>query len=459
MHRPLPNILFLAIAVLMTGGDYVVAQQWTVVPSPSPSPVRNILRGVGSISPNDVWAVGTFDQQPSSTLTEHWNGTNWTVVPSPNPASQYNELNAVVGLASNDVYAVGNASGVPATPQMVAMHWNGSVWSVMNTPVVTGGSSFDCVLAFGPNDIYAGGYKSVGAPGPSIGTLVAHWNGSRWDILDTPNQSNNRSNFITDMKGISANDIWAAGYSKELGIPFIAMILHKSGSNWSVQSIPNVGLESFLYSIEVISANDIWATGEYNNGGSYVPLFMHYNGSAWTVVSSPGGGAGTAHNASNDIWSSGSSFVHYNGSSWATVTTQMPSDPSLGNIAKISSSDMWTVGRYDDGILKTLIMHYGNSVTSTGNANQNPGSFALHQNYPNPFNPSTNIRYQISEAGRVKLNVFDMLGREVATVVNENFQAGSYDKTFNAAGLSSGIYVYKLQAGTFIQTRKLVLLR
>ena len=88
-----------------------------------------------------------------------------------------------------------------------------------------------------------------------------------------------------------------------------------------------------------------------------------------------------------------------------------------------------------------------------------PGEFILEQNYPNPFNPSTSIQYAISSRQLVSLKVYDVLGNEVATLVNEEKGQGVYDITFNAIGLSSGIYFYKLQAGNFVETKKMTLLR
>jgi para-nitrobenzyl esterase len=88
-----------------------------------------------------------------------------------------------------------------------------------------------------------------------------------------------------------------------------------------------------------------------------------------------------------------------------------------------------------------------------------PKTFALDQNYPNPFNPSTGIRYQVSEISEVHLDVFDLLGRRVATLVNERQATGLYQVNFNAASLASGVYFYKLTAGTFTQTRKMMLIK
>ena len=85
--------------------------------------------------------------------------------------------------------------------------------------------------------------------------------------------------------------------------------------------------------------------------------------------------------------------------------------------------------------------------------------FTLEQNYPNPFNPSTTIKYSIPNSEFVTLKVYDVLGNEVATLVNEEKPAGSYEIDFNAAKLSSGIYFYALQAGSYSQTKKLILMR
>lgn len=88
-----------------------------------------------------------------------------------------------------------------------------------------------------------------------------------------------------------------------------------------------------------------------------------------------------------------------------------------------------------------------------------PVQFGLEQNYPNPFNPTTEIRFRIAEGGFATLKVFDMLGREVATLVNENLPSGTHVSTFDAAGLASGVYYYRLTAGTLIETRKMILAR
>jgi hypothetical protein len=88
-----------------------------------------------------------------------------------------------------------------------------------------------------------------------------------------------------------------------------------------------------------------------------------------------------------------------------------------------------------------------------------PDNFVLFQNYPNPFNPTTSIQYAINSRQLVQLKVYDILGNEVATLVNEQKEPGYYEVEFNATQFSSGVYFYRLQAGDFVQTKKMILMR
>jgi len=88
-----------------------------------------------------------------------------------------------------------------------------------------------------------------------------------------------------------------------------------------------------------------------------------------------------------------------------------------------------------------------------------PGQFQLAQNYPNPFNPSTTIEYQVAETGNVSLKVYNVLGTEVAELVNKRQSPGIYQVEFNAGKFSSGVYFYKISANNFTETKKMILLR
>jgi hypothetical protein len=88
-----------------------------------------------------------------------------------------------------------------------------------------------------------------------------------------------------------------------------------------------------------------------------------------------------------------------------------------------------------------------------------PTDYALAQNYPNPFNPVTNIRFTVPRSGHVRLAVFDLLGREVASLVDSELPAGSYTVQWDGAGVASGMYLYRMQAGDFVRINRMLLLR
>jgi len=99
------------------------------------------------------------------------------------------------------------------------------------------------------------------------------------------------------------------------------------------------------------------------------------------------------------------------------------------------------------------------TVTDVDEKLSHPSDFVLYQNYPNPFNPSTKISWQSTVGSWQSLKIYDVLGNEVQTLFNENKSAGKYEVTFDASGLPSGIYFYKLQAGNFTETKKMLLLK
>ena len=104
-------------------------------------------------------------------------------------------------------------------------------------------------------------------------------------------------------------------------------------------------------------------------------------------------------------------------------------------------------------------VEFGDIVNSQSDIKNELTSFNLHQNYPNPFNPSTSISYSISEMEFVTLKVYDVLGNEIANLVSEEKRIGNYEIEFNASKLPSGIYFYQIQAGSFVETKKMVLLK
>jgi hypothetical protein len=122
----------------------------------------------------------------------------------------------------------------------------------------------------------------------------------------------------------------------------------------------------------------------------------------------------------------------------------------------ISDSVGWAAGN-NGIIIKTNTG--GEPIGIKRISNEVPETYVLSQNYPNPFNPETIINFQLPKSGNVKLIVYDILGKEVATLVDQHLNSGSYDIEWNASHLSSGVYFYRLITSDFSETKKMILMK
>ncbi len=129
--------------------------------------------------------------------------------------------------------------------------------------------------------------------------------------------------------------------------------------------------------------------------------------------------------------------------------------PALNNMFFINNYLGWAVG-YNGIILKTT---NGGTTFINEYKNDAPKEFALYQNYPNPYNPETTISFSLSQSSNVELKIYDMLGKEITTLVNGYEEAGEHNVEFNGNGLSSGIYFYKIQAGEYSSVKKMILIK
>ena len=155
------------------------------------------------------------------------------------------------------------------------------------------------------------------------------------------------------------------------------------------------------------------------------------------------------------------SWVHRSddGNNWGIVNSGMGDDKYVLSLLTTNSGYLFAGMDYA-GLYKTV----DKIVTNVEKNNEIPTEFSLYQNYPNPFNPSTKIKYEIPDQARndnthVQLIIYDVIGREVAMLINEEQKPGSFEVNFNASNLTSGVYFYKLIAGSFIETKKMLLLR
>jgi len=144
------------------------------------------------------------------------------------------------------------------------------------------------------------------------------------------------------------------------------------------------------------------------------------------------------------------------GDNWYQQTTRTWYDISA--VCFLDENNGWVSGDY--GLI--MATNNGGGIVNVENDYDDfnvLAKYSLYQNYPNPFNPNTTIKWQQPETGFVTLKIYDLLGREITTLLNEEFQAGEHETVFDASMLSSGIYFYQLLAGSFIQTKKMILLK
>lgn len=235
------------------------------------------------------------------------------------------------------------------------------------------------------------------------------------------------------------------------------------------------------YLLKTLSGDSVWTNQESNMSGLLLTLFFPstdtgyaaggFNsavrttngGTDWTVMTPPITGTyNSIFFTSNDTGYIAGQFEQGSlplimkttdaGDSWAEqVQTEVG---LLHSIFFVNSNLGFACGRVGL-MLKTT----SGGVTGISDESQVPIKFKLKQNYPNPFNPTTVISYQLAAHSRVSLKVYDILGNEIATLINEEKHTGTFEVKWDASKFPSGVYFYQLKAGSFIETKKMVLLR
>jgi hypothetical protein len=193
------------------------------------------LRAIASFAADDVWAVGN---NGNTTLVVRWDGTGWAVVPSPNPDRDLNVLQAVGGVAGNDLWAVGRKginkanTGVPPGSRTLAMHWDGTEWTTVDTPNVGDNNTLVGIAATAPAAVTAVGTLEDASSGGAVDrTLGQRWDGSSWTTLDTPD-AGAADNLLHGAAPIpDTSDVWAVGdHLSTGGGPVQTLVLRDSGA-------------------------------------------------------------------------------------------------------------------------------------------------------------------------------------------------------------------------------------
>lgn len=344
---------------------------WHLVSAPSTTFDGNDLLDVRATSSTDAWAVGEVNDDFSGDyfpLTEHYNGTAWSIVNSPQPLNTY--VSSVREISPTDVWAVGGSQNQSTfVDQTFTEHWNGSSWTVIPSPNV-GSQSNDLVqLAYSTtNDVWAFGYYFDTTANAYL-TLTLHWNGSSWSVVPSPDVSG-ANNFLRGGGALRSTNVWAVGYAQGTGSP-AALAEHWNGALWSVVPTPSIGYSIFNSFVPVTNRSS-WAIGYAFNGTHQITLAEHWNGSSFSVVPTPDvSGADTVINAAaavsaTDVWAVGNTFptertftMNWNGSSWTAVTSPNRGSiqDDLDGIGRIpGTSDVWAVGRYFRNSLQNNVL-------------------------------------------------------------------------------------------------------
>jgi len=367
------------------------AGSWAIVSSPNANPPNpeNFLQAVTCVSASDCWAVGYYfpDGGIAQTLIERWDGASWTMVASPNTsATRNNALLAVTCSGESDCWAVGIYYAPGSIDQTLIERWDGSSWTIVTSPdtSATQYNYLDGVTCASASECWAvGDYSLDYAHGLPYQTLIERWDGASWTIVSSPNSSVTQANALRSVTCASDSDCWAVGFYN-LGNPVLSaanqtLIEHWDGTSWSIVNSPNTSLtrDNVLRAVSCASDSDCWAVGYYSSGSANQTLTARWDGRSWTLITSPNTSStqsnflyGVTCTSPLDCWAAGYYYSgsanqtlieRWDGSSWAVITSPNSNTTQYNQLQSItcaSPSDCWAVGNYQNLAYKTLAEHY-----------------------------------------------------------------------------------------------------
>jgi ligand-binding sensor domain-containing protein len=462
------SISSLAVSITGTGGTNLFAgadggvylstnngTSWTAVDSG----LTAIALSSFATFPNGVSGTNLYAGTNGGVFFSTNNGTSWTGMNMGFPAN----LSAFSLAVSPDNEKTGVTNLFAATwgDGVYLSTDNGNSWIAVNNGLL---NTFVSSLAVFTNSV---GVTNLFA-GTSGGVYLSTNNGTSWSGIN--------NGLSTDI-GMYCIAISPAGtlfaerdlYEKSnYGVIFRSI---NDGSSWiAIDTLYTGGaLEKFYFStadvrtgktnLLVVTFNGVFLSTD--NGTNWTEVNSdwpnNYNVSS-LVTSGENIFVGTEFLAYSDgvyYLSSGGVYLSTNnGTSWGNVSTGLP-NPSIGSLLGTDGTNLFADA---NGIV--WMRPLSEMITAVKYDQSNlPISYSMQQNYPNPFNPSTMINYSVPKSGLVTIKVYDILGREIATLVNGEKPTGNYNVEFNASRLSSGIYFYRMQAGNFVETKKLLLLK
>jgi len=341
------------------------------------------------------------------------NGTSWSA-PDPNLGNPYITAFAV---SPTYLFAATNI-GVDRLPT------NGGNWTFVSSGL-TNRSVY--ALAIHNTNLFAG---TLG------GVYLSTNDGTNWTHV-----SSGMTDTTVTSLAVSGTNLFAGTQGGHI------FLSTNNGTNWTEA---DSGLtSSFVQALDTIGTNIFAGTGggvflSTNSGTHWTPVTSGLTKSVYALLVS---GTNLLAGTQSGVYRSSN-----NGTSWTAVNS------GLGNsVYALSANGTYLFAGARGSVWRRPLSEILTSVQPPWS--QQPEAFVLDQNYPNPFNPSTTIKYELPTSSMVRLSVYDLLGREVSVLVNERKAAGSYEVKFDGSNLASGVYFYRLQAGSYVNTKKLLLLR
>ncbi len=270
----------------LAGGEHTLTEHWdgtawSIVASPDPSWGNNVLSGVSGNFSNDVWAVGGSSNTQgtvSRTLTEHWDGTAWVVVSNRNGSHTTAGFLGVAALSSKDVWAVGLVGTQFYYTATLTARWNGRTWRFIDSP--SPGPTINILYAVSgvaQNDVWAVGYSWD--QHAVAHTLALHWDGTGWTLVHSANWGTAGS-FLSGVAAVTSTDVWAVGsYTTTPYAASHTLVEHWDGAAWHRMPSPDPDT-SELMAVAASSSHDMWAVGDSYAiaGNTYSTLAVHLCG-------------------------------------------------------------------------------------------------------------------------------------------------------------------------------------
>ena len=397
------------------------------------SPITTALNAVSAVSDNVAWACGDGGKVLRTTNK----GVNWTNVSGNIPTT--NALYTIYAYDANTAICAAS----PSTGGSVNIYKtsNGGVNWINSFSLTSTGAFSDNVYMSDASNAYF-----IGDP-----------QGGNWHLLKSTNGGDNWATWstfpTTNTTGTYNHGAWFQGQQVWFCDNGNSKVNYSSnmGVNWVQQTITL----SELTAITFTSATRGLAGGSNTAQGL---LSTTNAGTNWSAITNPvtSGSIAAIVGASTSWWVAQQGTIVYtssnDGANWTTAYTT-PAGSFYHMTKSRTGATIWGV-RSNGGISR-----YGQPISGIANPNQIPASFSLSQNYPNPFNPTTKISFALPKSGLVTLKVYDVLGKEVASLVNEVKSAGIHNFEFNGSALTSGVYFYKLEANGFSSVKKMMLIK